>query len=416
MLPRPRPVPDRPRIARASMRCWRLAVLCGLLLLAACERSAPPLPNDAYVWQRRWTPALNHALADSADMLRAWRVLAAELRADGAWFEATPDLAALAATGRPVVLVLRLDGRVGALSEADIDARAAALLSAWRGAGIALTGLEIDYDCPTARLPAYSALLAKLKARLPQDLRLSITALPTWLESAALTELLAVPDETVLQVHAVLNPAQGSLFDARRARAWLAAYADRTAKPWRAALPAYGSRVAWDEQGQIVAVESERPALIPGGRSAELLVAPDTIAAFVATLDRDRPAGLAGIAWFRLPTQTDTRAWSLPTWRAVLARHPLTPALAVAAAAPGPGGARDVLLSNRGSTDAPLPFIVRLDARCRAADGINGYTLEYDRQGGYLRRARDGLLRAGAERAIGWIRCDAATPSFHVQP
>ena len=86
MLPRPRPVPDRPRIARASMRCWRLAVLCGLLLLAACERNAPPLPNDAYVWQRRWTPALNHALADSADMLRAWRVLAAELRADGAWF------------------------------------------------------------------------------------------------------------------------------------------------------------------------------------------------------------------------------------------------------------------------------------------------------------------------------------------
>ncbi|WP_232296060.1 DUF3142 domain-containing protein, partial [Achromobacter xylosoxidans] len=245
------------------------------------------MPNDAYVWQRRWTPALNHALADSADMLRAWRVLAAELRADGAWFEATPDLAALAATGRPVVLVLRLDGRVGALSEADIDARAAALLSAWRGAGITLAGLEIDYDCPTARLPAYTALLAKLKARLPQDLRLSITALPTWLESAALTELLAVPDETVLQVHAVLNPAQGSLFDARRARAWLAAYADRTAKPWRVALPAYGSRVAWDEQGQIVAVESERPALIPGGRSAELLVAPDTIAAFVATLDRD---------------------------------------------------------------------------------------------------------------------------------
>lgn len=397
------------------MRRWCLAVLCGLLL-AACGRNAPPLPNDAYVWQRRWTPALNHALADSADMLRAWRVLAAELRADGAWFEGTPDLAALAATGRPVVLALRLDGRVGALNEADIDARAAALLTAWRNAGIALAGLEIDYDCPTARLPAYTALLAELKARLPPDLRLSITALPTWLESAALTELLAVPDETVLQVHAVLDPAQGTLFDARRARAWLAAYADRTTKPWRVALPAYGSRVAWDEQGQIVAVESERPALIPGGPSAELLVAPDTIAAFVATLDRERPTGLAGIAWFRLPTQADTRAWSLPTWRAVLARHRLAPALAVAADAPGPGGARNVLLSNQGNADAPLPFIVRLDARCPAADGINGYTLEYDRQGAYLRRARDGLLRAGADRAIGWIRCDAATPSFRVQP
>lgn len=73
-------------------------------------------------------------------------------------------------------------------------------------------------------------------------------------------------------------------------------------------------------------------------------------------------------------------------------------------------------LANRGNADTALPFTVRLDATCSAADGINGYTLEYDREGRYLRRAQDGLLRAGAERAIGWIRCDSATPSFHVQP
>ncbi|WP_254595217.1 DUF3142 domain-containing protein [Achromobacter pulmonis] len=408
------------RISRASMRGRRLAALCLLpfcaVLLAACERALPPLPNDAYVWQRRWTPALVQALNESADVLRSWRVLAAELRADGVWFEAAPDLAALAATGRPVVLVLRLDGRVGALREAEIAARATATLAVWRNAGIALAGLEIDYDCATARLPAYTALLTTLKTRLPPDLPLSITALPTWLDSPALAGLLAVPDETVLQVHAVSNPAQGLLFDAAHARAWLDAYAQRTGKPWRVALPAYGSRVAWDEQGQIVAVESERPALMPGGRSAELLAAPGTVAAFVGALDRARPARLAGIVWFRLPTQADTRAWSLRTWRAVLARQPLAPALAVAINPPDSGGARDVLLANRGNADMPLPFMVRLDARCAAADGINGYTLEYDREGRYLRRAQDGLLRAGAERAIGWIRCDSPTPSLHVQP
>lgn len=408
------------RLTRASMRGRHLAALCVVpclaLLLAACERATPPLPNDAYVWQRRWTPALTHALRDSAPVLRSWRVLAAELRADGAWVDAAPDLAALAATARPVVPVLRLDGRVGDLREADIAARVAATLGAWRGAGVQVAGLEIDYDCATARLPAYATLLAKLKTRLPSDLPLSITALPTWLDSPALADLLAVPDETVLQVHAVLNPAQGLLFDASRARAWLDAYARRARKPWRVALPTYGSRVAWDEHGRIAAVESERPALMPGGRSAELLVAPETLAAFVGALDREPPAGLAGIVWFRLPTQADARAWSLPTWRAVLARQPLAPALTVAADAPGPGGARNVVLVNGGNADTPLPFVVRLDARCNAADGINGYTLEYDREGGYLRRARDGLLRAGAERAIGWIRCDASTPSFHVQP
>ena len=408
------------RIARSLLRWPRFAALCGLLLLAACEQTAAPLPNDvlpndAYVWQRRWTPAVAGALAEGAGAVRSWRVLAAEMRADGVWFDAAPDLAALAATQRPVVLVLRLDGRVGDLPPDQIIARATATLAAWRGAGVTLAGLEIDYDCATSRLPAYTRLLETLKSRLAPGLPLSITALPTWLDSPALPALLAVPDETVLQVHAVQNPALG-LFDAKRAHVWLDAYARRTSRPWRVALPTYGSRVAWDDSGQIAAVESERPALMPGGRSAELLVAPADMAAFVATLDRDRPRGLAGIVWFRLPTQADTRAWSLPTWRAVLTRQPLNADVTVAAQAAGASGARNVLLANRGNSDAPLPFAIRLDDACRAADGINGYTLEYDRQGMYLRRAQDGLLRAGVERAIGWIRCDSATPSLHVQP
>ncbi len=408
------------RIVRPLSRGPRLAALCGLLVLAACEPATPPspntvLPNDAYVWQRRWTPAVTRALADGADAVRSWRVLAAEMRADGVWFEAAPDLAALAASQRPVVLVLRLDGRVNDLPPDQIIARATATLAAWRSAGIRLAGLEIDYDCATSRLPAYAALLAGLKARLEPGVPLSITALPTWLNSPELPALLAVPDETVLQVHAVQNPTLG-LFDGKRAHAWLDAYARQTQRPWRVALPSYGSRVAWDDNGQIAAIESERPALTPGGRSAELLAAPADMAAFVATLDRDPPRGLAGIVWFRLPTQADTRAWSLPTWRAVLARQPLTPDVTVTAQAAGADGARNVLLANRGNSDAPLPFAIRLDGACRAADGINGYTLEYDRQGRYLRRAQDGLLRAGVERAIGWIRCDSATPSLHVQP
>ena len=143
----------------------------------------------------------------------------------------------------------------------------------------------------------------------------------------------------MLQVHAVLSPTRG-LFDAKRAQAWLDAYAAQTRKPWRVALPAYGSRVAWDDEGRIAAVESEQPALMPGGRSAELLVTPADMAAFVSRIEDRRPPGLAGIVWFRLPTRVDARAWSLPTWRAVLARQPLRPALSVSAQAAA-GGARD---------------------------------------------------------------------------
>ncbi|MBR8651944.1 DUF3142 domain-containing protein [Achromobacter sp. Marseille-Q0513] len=392
----------------------RVAVVLCSVLVAACGKTDPALDNDAYVWQRRWTPAVTAAMSDSADLVRTWRVLAADVAPDGKWSDAAPALPALAAAGRPAIMVLRFDGRVDGLRDAEIHARIAALRDSWQRAGIALAGVEIDYDCATSKLPAYTRFLAGLRARLDPSISLSITALPTWLDSPALAALLAIPDESVLQVHAVLSPTRG-LFDAKRAQAWLDAYAVQTRKPWRVALPAYGSRVAWDDEGRIAAVESEQPALMPGGRSAELLVTPAEMAAFVSRIEDRRPPGLAGIVWFRLPTRVDARAWSLPTWRAVLARQPLRPALSVSAQAAA-GGARDLILANAGDADAALPFAVRLDGACAAADGINGYTLERDGLGIYLRRAQEGLLHAGAQRNIGWIRCEHEPTNLHVQP
>lgn len=386
-----------------------------LLMLSACGKPEPALPNDAYVWQRRWTPPVLEALSAGADAVRAWRVLVAEIGADGRWINAAPDVAALAAARRPVVMVWRMDGRVDTLDAQATSARIAAASQAWRNAGITLAGVEIDYDCATSKLPAYRHFLAALKSRLGPDSVLSITALPTWLNSPELDALLKVPDEAVLQVHAVMNPTQG-LFDANRAQTWLDAFADRTQKPWRVALPAYGSRVAWDDAGNVAAIESERPALQPGGRASELVVAPAAMAAFVDQIHRSRPRGLAGIVWFRLPTARDERAWSLPTWRAVLMRQPLQPALHVTARAVADGGTQDLVLSNTGNADGALPFVIRWNGVCRGADGINGYTLERDGEGRYLRRAQDGLLHAGSQRHIGWIRCETPPTTFHVQP
>ena len=35
-------------------------------------------------------------------------------------------------------------------------------------------------------------------------------------------------------------------------------------------------------------------------------------------MQRDAPDSLVGIVWFRLPTDSDRRAWSPDTWRAVV--------------------------------------------------------------------------------------------------
>lgn len=377
--------------------------MCGLL--AACQRAPQVLPQQAYIWQRQWSPAVISAMQASDQLVGGWRVLAAELTAQRQWKIASPDWQALKTTQHAIVMVVRLDGQTES-PDATTHARISDLLARWRQQGVPVAGVEIDYDCPTSQLPAYRSFLAGLRQNLDRDTTLSITALPTWLNSPELSKLLAVADESVLQVHAVMNPRQG-LFDAERAQAWLKAYAKQTAHPWRVALPSYSTRVSWDDNGRISAVESERPLLASGNAAQELTAPPTVVSAFLAQLDKNPAPGLVGVVWFRLPTEDDVRNWSLPTWQAVLARQPLKSAVTAELLAGEQTGLHDLALRNTGNADSALPQIVRINAAatCDAADGINGYQLETDARGKYLRRMQEGLLRAGYRRNIGWVRC-----------
>jgi len=80
-----------------------------------------PLPHDAYVWQRIWTPGVIAAVHRSADLVRTWRILLAEADRAGRWTKVAIPWDELRATGRPIVAVLRIDGRLD-------EARLAALL------------------------------------------------------------------------------------------------------------------------------------------------------------------------------------------------------------------------------------------------------------------------------------------------
>jgi hypothetical protein len=288
------------------------------------------------------------------------------------------------------------------------------VLDTWREHGLNLAGMEVDHDCATARLPAYAHFLAALHARMNSGERLSITALPTWLGSADLDGVLAQADEAVLQVHAVQSPRAG-LFNPSTARAWMADFAGRTHKPWRVALPAYGTRVSWDEQGRIATIESERPTLVSGADASELFADPQVMQRFVAAMESDAPRGLVGIAWFRLPTDDDRRAWSMATWRAVLARIPLKASLLGVARSRSSAAWQDLVLINAGNADVSLPSLVRVNAACDTADGINGYSLQRTAHGLFLQRTQGGLLRAGHQLNIGWLRCGRGTAALHIE-
>lgn len=386
-------------MARNVRLLW---VLAALALLAACGRAPAPLTHDAYIWQRQWTPALRDAVGQSRDLVHDWRVLVAQASRDGRFQSFAPDRAALAATRRPVILVVRIDGRLASFDSVELRQRITAIAAQWPGAA----GIEIDYDCPTSRLPAYAAFLRELKPGLGAT-PLSITALPTWLDSKDLEALLAMPDESVIQVHAVQAP-QAGMFDPRIAAAWVASYAKQTHKPFRVALPTYGSRVSWNEDGTLLAVESEQAALAVGATSSELYAAPGTVLAFVQRLAHEHVDGLTGIVWFRLPTKDDTRAWSLATWRGVvtnqLDRTPLRLHLRDAG-----NGASDVLLENPASVDAAAPPQVVLPEGCELADGIDGYRLAPNPGAPVLVASQARPLPPHVTRAIGWARCRPGT-------
>lgn len=400
------------------MRLLAVLLLCVIGLSASTTKIrtvTEPLPHDAYVWQRLWTPAVVAAARHSADIVRAWRVLLAEGDRSGGWTAVAIPWGELLATDRPIVGVVRIDGRLDeermpALLDKVVATAAAAMRSA------PLAGLEIDYDCPTSKLATYTKFLSTLRERLPAGIALSITALPTWMGSTALAALTAPLSEVVLQVHAVEDPRRG-LFDPEQAERWVREFGRRIGRPFRVALPAYDVRVSWRPGGRLASVEGEVP-LLAGGAGELLESRPSALRQFLEALDRSAPIGLIGIVWFRLPVSTDRRAWSLETWRAVIAGQP-TSAHAQALLVPSEQpDLWNVVLANDGTVDIGLPRRVSLDLSCRMADGANGFRLVSEKIGGrdtlVLEGAGRGRLKPLSKRTIGWARCVEPERQLHV--
>jgi hypothetical protein len=376
-----------------------------LVVLAGCQRPPERLRHEVYVWQRQWTPTVTTAMDQGAATFSAYRLLAAESDRDGSLVRITPDLAAVSHAQRPVSAVLRLNGSDPPADSQALAARVAEIVRDWRAAGIRLRGIEIDHDCATAHLSDYAQLLHKLRAAWPADEKLSITALPAWMESPELPQLLAEVDETVLQVHAVQSP-QAGLFDAAAARRWIDSYATLSSKLFRVALPAYGVRVGFDAAGKAAAVVAEMPRDLAVDDVRELRASPEQVSDLLRGLERARPPQLAGVVWFRLPLADDRRAWSLATLHAVIAGESLKPVVKVSFDVDA-NGAHDLLFANVGEVDAPLPARIVVAARgCDAGDALEGFRLERMGDDWRFVATSDNMIRAGRERRVGWLRCD----------
>jgi Protein of unknown function (DUF3142) len=389
----------------------RIAIsAAAFICFAQISADARTMTHEAYVWQRLWAPPVRVALAKSAGLFVGWRVLAAETDTSGRLQPIAVDWAALAATRRPVVAVVRIDGTLARWDAAAMLNQIQTMSTEWKRNHVAQ--IEIDYDCGTARLESYAQFLTQLRKRVPS--RLSVTALPAWLNAPQLQGIVAAADELVLQVHAVRAP-QAGLFDPDLARHWIDMLSREDAKQFRVALPDYGTRIVRDSSGTILAVESEMPRLAGGASADELMAKPTAVASLLRNLQANPPGNLAGIVWFRLPVAGDTRIWSASTLRAVVQGSPLHTSLTVKTQIDAASGALNISLSNDGDIDAELPPWVDLPPSCALADGINGYSLIANHGYISLERLKSGMLYAHREQVIGWARCTSGTGEIHVR-
>lgn len=367
--------------------------------------STKTLDHDAYIWQRSWNAALETAIESNSDLVSTWRVLAAQARPDGRLVATAISKAVLQRNQRPVVLVIRIDGQLQKFDSARLQGDVLALYRRWVAEGLPVAGIEIDFDCATSRLPEYSRFLDGLRSTLDSKAKLSITALPAWLASPALGELLSHPDESVLQVHSVEHPGSGGLLDPEKARQWIVRYAEITPRVFRVALPTYGSRIGFDDYGNLAFVESETALGRGSTTSHELTVQPQAVKDLLDHMKRSAPKKLLGFSWFRLPTNSDKRAWSAATWRALVLDQSLTRQPRIEARGTPDPRLFDLVLSNPGLTDVPLPSRIPLPTTCTDADGANEYEATTNDGGLVLARAHSSLLHPDSELPLGWARC-----------
>lgn len=392
---------------------------------------SPPLQQSVYVWQRDWTSAVHDAVAVIPPDVSSVMVLVGELHMVGQSFAI--DAASVAwnvfdTTHAQVIPVLRatisLDAALANGQVTDAVALIASFVNTLHAdasaAGVMLEGLQLDYDCPTAKLGRYAELLRKLRAALPGT-KLTITGLPTWLNSAELRAVLQSVESWVLQVHSFERPHHIGE-DLRICRDDLVAeYVGQAARlgfSFYVALPTYGYEVVFDETGDFVtlAAEGGNRQWPPSYSVRHVRSSPQAMARLVSEWQDERPPSMRGIAWFRMPVASDRLNWSWPMLVDVMQGTPATPELVAEVRHPDSGLA-EIWIRN-GIAGSQITI---------ALPGALSAALAYDTFGGFTRDSDNGrgpaLIGSLAmnidEMLVAWFRLhgkyDGPTTMLEVQ-
>ncbi len=374
------------------------------------------------MWQRAWTPPVREAVAEHVTNFSEIAVLQAEVL----WKEKLPqvtrvavDFSSLAKVHRPVGLVLRVGAFGGALSEDKpavnfLAELAASLVAEARTNLVEPAELQIDFDCAESKLDDYRAWLAIVQQRVA-PLPVTITALPSWLNSPAFVKLAVASTNYVLQVHSLTRPTDINspfiLCDPIAAKRAVAK-AGEIGVPFRVALPTYTYIVAFNSTGKFFGLSAEisRANWPEGTQLREMSADPLAMSSLVQTWNTNRPAAMREIIWYRLPVAADNLNWRWPTLGAIIAGRVPQEKFQATARRVEPGLV-EISLENTGELDIPSRLAVEVrwsNARLVAGDGLRDFELAEQNVSAarFQNQSSQFRLPAGEKQIVGWLRFD----------
>ena len=395
-------------------------VLVLLMVLSSRNLLAGALTNEIYVWQRAWTEPVAESVTQHATNFNRLVVLAAEVT----WRDKKPEVApvavdypALAKTGTPVGIALRIGTYPGPFTDNDaainfLAGLAASLVDVARAKQITPRELQIDFDCAESKLDGYRVWVEAIKRKI-SPVPVTITALPSWLNAPAFPRLAQSASNYVLQVHSLARPkdfnSPFTLCDPAAARKSVE-QAARIGVPFRVALPTYGYVLAFDRNGKFFDLSAEGPRKNwpADAKLREVRSDPIELSALIQDWTTNRPAAMRGVIWYRLPVAVDNFNWRWPTLNAILASRVPRESLRADARRVEPGLV-EISLVNNGDLDIPSRLALEVhwsDARLIAGDGLRDFELAEPNAAAarFTTRPEFGRLSAGEVRTVGWLR------------
>lgn len=141
------------------------------------------------------------------------------------------------------------------------------------GAGV--RGLQLDIDYPTRLLPRYERTLSAIRPSLQPGIELSITGLPTWMDSPALNDVLQKCDFWVPQFYGGEIPTRSDQMvpiSSPESITYFVNKAREIDKPFYAGLAAYSVALLYNASGSLISLRGDmNAALVVSDPNLELI-------------------------------------------------------------------------------------------------------------------------------------------------